>query len=57
MSLESICSLRLDFEMFSTIKSLTDSLETNGGTCTDTFIARVVSLQHRKFDVICSLYI
>jgi len=38
---DSICSLRLDFEIFSTIKSLTDSLETNGGTCTDTFIARV----------------
>jgi len=37
----SICSLRLDFEIFSTIKSLTDSLETNGGTCTDTFIASV----------------
>jgi len=35
----SVCLLRLDFEAFSTIRSPTDTLETAGGSCTDTFIA------------------
>ncbi len=36
-----VCSLRLDFEIF-TIGGPADTMETDGGACTDTFVVGVI---------------
>ena len=39
-----VCTLRLDFESFTTVGP-TDTVETNGGECTDTFTVTVIIIE------------